>query len=95
MPYEKISPHDAVGIRTPKYKYFRNEHDPSKNINLYDLEDDPFENNNIEKIHPDIVSNMEEILSEITKSFPSDNHEEISPEEVAQINKELKELGYI
>ena len=38
---------DVIGIRTSKFKYFRDKKIPDKNVNLYNLEDDPHENNNL------------------------------------------------
>ena len=42
-----IKPVIVIGIRTDKYKYFRNRYDSSKNVHLYDLENDTYEDNNI------------------------------------------------
>ena len=47
MPYQKLSPLDMIGLRTSKYKYFRAARNLKENVNLYDLSNDPYENNNI------------------------------------------------
>ena len=47
IPYVEKSMDDKVGIRTSKYKYFRYARGFSENVNLYDLNQDPQENNNI------------------------------------------------
>ena len=96
LPYEKISPDDIVGIRTSKLKYFRGSRDPKKNVNLYDLSKDPWENFNIAKEKPDLVNKMEQLLTEITTdNLPEYGIDEISKKELAIIEKELKELGYM
>ena len=40
---------NVIGIRTDKYKYFRNRNDANLDIHLFDLENDPFEDDNIAK----------------------------------------------
>ena len=96
LPYEKISLGDIVGIRTSKFKYFRGSRDPKKNVNLYDLTKDPWEDFNIAKERPDLVNKMEQLLTEITTdNLPEYRIEEISKKELAIIEKELKELGYM
>ena len=95
-PYETISSEDVVGIRTSKYKYFRASHDKNKKVNLYDLKNDPLENNNIADIHPDVVKEMEKIMTEITKyDLLEHEQEEMSEEEKEKIEKELRKLGYM
>ena len=50
MPYQKPSPLDRIGLRTSKYKYFRAANNANKNINLYDLKNDPQENDILQNI---------------------------------------------
>ena len=95
MPYEEPSSLDRVGLRTSKYKYFRKSQDSKKNVNLYDLKKDPYENRNIAKDHPLLVEEMEKILSELISSSKELELEEISKVEEEKIAKELKKLGYM
>ena len=95
IPYEKTSPEDKVGIRTPKYKYFRAEIDKGKEINLYDLENDPQENNNIASENPEIVKSMETLLKKFVLEHEKRSSNEIDDEELAKIHDELKNFGYI
>jgi arylsulfatase A-like enzyme len=95
MPYEKISSHDLVGIRTSNYKYFRSSHDLKKNIHLYDLTNDPQENKNIAKIQPKLVDNFEKLIVKITSNIIKENVQETDDEETAKIKAELKKLGYL
>ena len=40
----------VIGVRTSQYKYFRDKDDPKKKVHLFDLENDPLEENNIAEI---------------------------------------------
>ena len=94
IPYEKESPLDKIGMRTSKYKYFRNSKNPKKNIRLYDLENDPYENNNISKSNLPIVEKMEKLLQSMQNdTVILDNI--VSKEEEEKISKELRKLGYM
>lgn len=94
MPYEKTSPYDMVGIRTSQHKYFRSANDPTKNVNLYNLQTDPLENDNIADIYPKKVMEMEKILTKI--SSDADFYvDEISEDETKRIEEELHRLGYM
>lgn len=95
MPYETISSHDLVGIRTSNYKYFRSSHDPKKNVHLYNLINDPQENKNIAKIQPQLVDNFEKQIVNITSNIIKENIKEIDDEEIVKIKDELKKLGYL
>ena len=94
MPYQKLSPLDRVGIRTSKYKYFRASRDSKKNVNLYDLKNDPYENNNITQTHKQLVARFENKILKLQKDNLSEHKEKISEEETEMISSELKKLGY-
>ena len=55
---------NTVGVRTSKYKYFRNSDNVNKDVGLFDLEKDPLEEKNIQKSNKSIVLEMENILKE-------------------------------
>ena len=95
MPFQKLSPLDMVGLRTSKYKYFRASHNPKENVNLYDLSNDPYENNNIAQTDKQLVTYLEKKTLELEKDSLSEYEEEISDEETQIISSELKRLGYI
>jgi arylsulfatase A-like enzyme len=88
-----------VGIRTQKFKYFRNYANPKKNIHLYDLENDPLEDNNIFAQRLDLVKEMELHLQNFDElgSFliHDDDDTEINDEEIKRAKESLKKLGYI
>ena len=92
IPYEEESSLDRMGLRTSKYKYFRNSRDENEDVTLYDLENDPFENNNIAKNESKIVIEMENMLKEMKKDFG--NLKNTSDEDEV-IKEELKKLGYL
>jgi arylsulfatase A-like enzyme len=60
---------DVMGVRTSKYKYFRDKKIPTKRVHLYDLKNDPFEDKNIAQEKPDVVDEMESILQAIVKEY--------------------------
>ena len=97
-----IRPTIVIGIRTDKYKYFRNRYDSSKNVHLYDLENDPYEDDNIADKDKNIVEAMEDILKKIINGFSlekgcslEDSDEELGTEESNKVEKQLKKMGYI
>jgi len=94
IPYEKESPLDKIGMRTSKYKYFRNSKNSKKDIHLYDLENDADENNNISKNNLPIIEKMEKLLQDVqNNTLELDNT--LSKEEEEKISKELKKMGYM
>lgn len=87
---------DQLGIRTSEYKYFRNRNNPKKDVFLYDLKNDPFEEKNIALQHPNIVKKMEDLLSEVDVDNVSTNDfEDMDEATKEKIESELKKLGYI
>ena len=95
MPYEKRSSLDMVGLRTDEYKYFRAARNPKENVNLYELSNDPYENNNIAQTQNQLVTYLEKKILELEKDSLSESYDEISDEEMQRISSELKRLGYM
>ena len=85
----------VVGVRTSEYKYFRSRKSPKENVHLYDLHNDPLEENNLGKTTPEIVKNMESILCNFLEKSNIDPNEEFNEEEAKLIEDELKRLGYM
>jgi len=83
----------VIGIRTKKWKYFRDREDPSQRVYLFNLEIDGFEENNIANSRPDIVEKMEKYISKINYETRS---ESVIPDkkESKIIKDELRKLGY-
>lgn len=93
---DSSSKNNVIGIRTSKYKYFRNGNISTANTYLYDLQIDALEENNIAKENPDTVQEMENILQKIkNKSFLQSNQNQIDEDKMKKIEEELKKLGYI
>ena len=88
---------NTIGVRTSKFKYFRNRSNPEEDVHLFDLKKDPLEEKNIQENNPDIVKKMEEVLLTIQsgKEFSYDKGEDFADEQRKIIEKELKRLGYI
>ena len=84
-----------VGIRTSEYKYFRSRKSSNEKIHLYDLKNDPTEENNLVSINPEIVKEMELILSNFLVKSDVNISEELSDEETRSVEQELKKLGYL
>ena len=95
MPYQKLSSSDMVGIRTDEYKYFRFARNPNENVHLYNLKDDPYENENIAEKNKELILQFEEKISEFEKNDLSNEEDDISEEEKKRISSELKRLGYM
>jgi len=88
---------NVLGIRTSKFKYFRDRNDSSKNVHLYDLKLDPHEENNIALSNENIVSEMESIFQKInpSKDFTIKNSQHLSQSEINDAKDVLKKLGYV
>ena len=84
-----------VGIRTPNFKYFRNADDPKKDVHLYDLKNDPLEDNNIANERSDIIKEMESNIEKIKKDVLPLDGEELDEKEIRKVEHELKKLGYM
>ena len=83
---------DVIGIRTSDYKYFRDKNDPTKRVHLFDLNKDPFEENNL-SLNNVIVKKYEKILKSIIENIPDDINE--NKHQSDEIEKELRKLGYV
>ena len=65
-----------------------------EDVYLYELKNDPYENNNISKNNLPIIEKMEKLLESMQNdTLELDNT--LSKEEEEKISKELRKLGYI
>ena len=83
----------TIGIRTSKFKYFRDRDDLTKRVHLFNLIEDKFEENNIAASRPDIVEKMEKFISKINYKNNS-KITTIDEKESKIIENELEKLGY-
>ncbi len=88
---------NTVGIRTSKYKYFRDRIESEKNVHLFDLIKDPLEKINIATSNPNLVNELENELLNINNDGNFEFKKELTTNENENelIEKELKKLGYI
>ena len=80
----------VIGLRSSNFKYFRDLNNTGRVLHLYDLKNDPLEENNIANKSKPVLKNLEEELLKIRSGSYEKYEDEIS-EEVKQV---LKELGY-
>ena len=88
-----------IGIRTDDFKYFRNYADLKKNVHLYNLKNDPLEDNNIadedEEIKKEMELHIQKIKENLTLSKSKNNKDEINENEIRRAKESLKKMGYI
>ena len=89
-----LKSNDVIGIRTSKFKYFRDKYSKTKRIHLFDLTKDLFEEKNLAQLNIEKVSEMELILQNLLK-----NQEELKINEnnntSDEIEDELRKMGYL
>ena len=86
----------VTGIRTSKFKYFRDTKNPKENITLFDLEKDPHEEKNIAKNNLEIIDNLEKSLLELLNDdFRLTDTQNDKNDKTKKIEKELRKMGYI
>ena len=88
-------PHNVIGIRTSDYKYYRSVESNKKSVTLFDLKNDPSENNNIAEQQKSIVKNMEKLLSDFLSKSTVDDIKQLDDEKLDIVADELKKLGYV
>ena len=94
----KASDSNLIGLRTSKFKYFRSRNNESENIHLYDIDKDPLEENNTYLRNSEIIKKFESELMNIDKNkkfLMEEFSDEIELDEAEDIEKKLKEAGYI
>ena len=89
---KEIVTNDVIGIRTSTFKYFRDKDDSQKRIHLYDLKNDPFEDENIASKNPETIKTMENELQKILSHKPDLLSDD---DETQKIEDELRKLGYM
>ena len=86
----------VTGVRTSKYKYFRDTKNPKENITLFDLDNDPHEEKNIAKTNPQIIEEMEQILMKLlSNSESTSTQNDVDDKKTKKIENELRKMGYI
>lgn len=94
-PQVEIKSKDVIGVRTKDFKYFRDIDNAGKRVFLFDLSSDPDEENNISSLKPEKVFELEKFLQKESFNPIYKNEMEIDEDEIKNIEKELKKLGYV
>ena len=84
-----------IGVRTSMYKYLRSRKNVNENVSLFDIRNDPLEENNIASTNPAIIEKLEKILCEFISNDKNIDDSTLSNSDDQEITKELKKLGYI
>jgi len=85
-----------VGWRTEEWKYIYAPQNPSLPQELYHLPTDPKERSNVATQRPEIVSQLRQRIEALQRGPIAANPGQVmSPEEQAQLEKRLVELGYM
>jgi len=86
---------NSIGIRTSHYKYFRSRNALKKNAFLFDLRRDPNERKNLADEIPDVIDDMENILTKIkNKTYRIKNEEKMTQADINKAKSILRDLGY-
>lgn len=73
--WNKTNTSNCIGIRTSKYKYFRDKDNREEKLHLFDLVNDPLEENNIANDNESLILNFEKIMSNIiNKDFTTEKY---------------------
>ncbi|MHA7733151.1 sulfatase family protein [Nitrosopumilus sp. S6] len=83
-----------VGIKFNDYKFMKEKSSDSQ-IQLYNLKNDPFEEQNFAADEPEMTYKMNEYLKNILENSTSDSNSSLSEHERKKVENELKKLGYI
>ena len=83
-----------LGIRTPKWKYFRKISNPKENVHLYNLENDHFEENNVSNDNAILIKEMEAEILRIRDNSDKPTVE-LDSDETKKVRDELRKLGYV
>lgn len=84
----------VIGIRTSEFKYYRSREEPKKNVHLFNLKDDPKEENNLIE-NKELLEKMEQQLHKLLDSTSKRKSKNLSDEEVKKAKDLLMKLGYI
>ena len=85
---------NAIGIRLPNFKYFRDLHDSKNFVYLYDIKNDKNEQKNIALSNPDMCKTLEKYLQSLLSNSVSSNNKTDDLQRI-EIEDELKKLGYL
>lgn len=83
-----------IGLRTSDFKYIRSRDDPTKNVRLFNLKNDPTEQTNLADLEIETVKIMESKLQEIINNSKIIERK-MSAKEIQKAKDVLTDLGYL
>ena len=93
-PLIDIHSNDVIGVRTSDFKYYRDKSNAKERIHLYNLKNDPNEENNLASFESNKVQEMEKLLLTIIKDSPNKLNK-TKNDDSQIIEEELKKMGYV
>jgi len=81
-------------LRTSKFKYIRARNSQTQHVKLFDLINDPKEENNLAEIKKDIVKKMEDQLQKTIENRASES-KKLTDDEIQKAKDVLANLGYL
>lgn len=87
--WDRSNSSNSIGIRTSKYKYFRDKGDQKKNVHLFDLVNDPLEEKNIAPENISLITHFEKIIKETMSKNISMNEKDLIRRKIAKKYKKL------
>jgi len=84
----------VIGLRTSKFKYIRARNSQTQHVKLFDLINDPKEENNLAEIKKDIVKKMEDQLQKTIENRASES-KKLTDDEIQKAKDVLANLGYL
>lgn len=83
-----------IGIRTSKFKFYRDRVKKDSGKTLFDLSNDPLELKNIANLEPKICQEMEQLLQKILENMEK-TEKKIGEDKAKFVQEELEKLGYM
>jgi arylsulfatase A-like enzyme len=84
---------DRLAIRTPEWKCLW--HVAEEETELYDIQADPGENQNVSGAYPDICSELREMMEEYVREAESTDTDLPEVEQSEEVKERLEDLGYV
>jgi len=83
----------VIGLRTASHKYYRMRDDAKKHVHVFDLKNDPDEENNLSEKNPDLIITLEKQLQSLFNTKVKKSN--LSEDEIKKARDLLLKLGYI
>ena len=87
--WNRTASSNCLGIRTSKFKYYRDKDDKNKKVHLFDLSNDPLEEKNIASENIALVENFEKDISKIINKQIIMKEKDLIRQKIAKKHKKL------